>query len=147
MQGIKRKIVYVGLYESIALLCGTLGFFGFSDAGIERAGALAIFASIFAVVWNFTYNALFERWEAGRAARGRGVRRRVLHAFGFELGFLATLLPIAAWWLDISYARSLALNFALNLFFLCYTFAFTWAFDHVFGLPAAVDADPPGNRG
>ena len=40
LQGIKRKIVYVGLYESIALLCGTLGFFGFSDAGIERAGAV-----------------------------------------------------------------------------------------------------------
>ena len=140
LQGIKRKIVYVGSYEAIAFLCGTLGFFSVSDSSIERAGALAIFASIFAVSWNFGYNAVFERWETTRLTRGRGFGRRVLHAVGFEIGFLVVLLPVAAWWLDIGYVRSFMVNLGLNIFFFVYTFAFTWGFDRVFGLPDAAVA-------
>lgn len=140
LQGIKRKTVYVSIYEAIAFACGTLGFFSVSDTGIERAGALAIFASLFAVCWNFGYNALFERWEAGQHTRGRSVGRRVLHAVGFELGFMVVLLPVAAWWLEISYARSFMVNLGLNIFFFVYTFAFTWCFDRVFGLPASAAA-------
>ena len=140
LQSIKRKIVYVGAYEAIAFVCGTLGFFSVSDSGVERAGALAIFASLFAVSWNFGYNALFERWEAGRQTRGRGFGRRVLHALGFEIGFLVVLLPVAAWWLEISYLRSFLVNLGLNIFFFGYTFAFTWCFDRMFGLPASAAA-------
>jgi uncharacterized membrane protein len=135
LQGTKRKITYVASYEAFAFLFGTLGFFSFSDSTLERAGALAIFASIFAVSWNFAYNAMFERWESKRLVRGRNLGRRVLHAVGFELGFLVVLLPAAAWWLEISYLRSFTLNLGLNIFFFVYTFAFTWCFDRVFGLP------------
>ena len=103
LQGTKRKITYVATYEAIAFLLGTLGFFSFSDSSLERAGALAIFASLFAVSWNFAYNAMFESWESKRLARGRNFGRRMLHAVGFELGFLVVLLPAAAWWLDIRY--------------------------------------------
>ncbi len=140
LQGIQRKITYVATYEAIAFLLGTLSFFSFSDSSLERAGALAVFASIFAVSWNFTYNALFERWEAKSLTRGRNFGRRVLHAVGFEIGFLVVLLPVAAWWLDISYLRSFILNLGLNLFFFVYTFTFTWAFDRVFGLPTSAAA-------
>ena len=135
LQGPTRKITYVATYEVFAFLFGTLGFFSFSDSSLERAGALAVFGSLFAVSWNFVYNALFERWEAKRITRGRGFGRRVLHAVGFEIGFLVVLLPVASWWLEISYLHSFALNLGLNIFFLAYTFAFTWCFDRVFGLP------------
>ncbi len=144
LQGTKRKITYVATYEAIAFVLGTLGFFSFSDSSLERAGALAIFASLFAVSWNFAYNAMFERWESKRLARGRNFGRRMLHAVGFELGFLVVLLPAAAWWLDISYLHSFSLNLGLNIFFFVYTFAFTWCFDRVFGLPesAATPTSP-----
>ena len=137
LQGIKRKITYVATYEAIAFLFGTLGFFSFSDSSLERAGALAVFASLFAISWNFAYNAMFERWEAKSLTRGRNLSRRVLHAVGFEIGFLVVLLPVAAWWLDISYLRSFIVNLGLNIFFFVYTFTFTWAFDRVFGLPTS----------
>jgi uncharacterized membrane protein len=137
LQGTKRKITYVAAYEAIAFLFGTLGFFSFSESSLERAGALAVFASLFAVCWNFAYNAMFERWETQSPTRGRGLGRRFLHAVGFELGFLVVLLPTAAWWLDISYLRSFTVNLGLNIFFFVYTFAFTWCFDRVFGLPAS----------
>jgi uncharacterized membrane protein len=137
LQGTKRKITYVTTYEAFAFVFGTLGFFGFSESSLERAGSLAFFGSVFAVSWNFTYNALFERWESKRLTRGRGFARRVLHAMGFEAGFLLVLMPAAAWWLEISYLHSFALNLGLNFFFLFYTFAFTWCFDRVFGLPTS----------
>jgi uncharacterized membrane protein len=137
LQGPKRKVTYVATYEALAFLFGTLGFFSFSDSSLERASALAVFGSLFAVSWNFVYNTMFERWEAKRLTRGRGFGRRVLHAVGFEIGFLVVLLPIAAWWLEISYLHSFALNLGLNIFFFGYTFAFTWCFDWVFGLPAS----------
>ncbi len=140
LQGTQRKVTYVAIYEAIAFLCGTLGFFGFSDSTLERASALAVFASLFAVAWNFSYNAMFERWESKRLTRGRGFGRRVLHAVGFEMGFLVVLMPAAAWWLDISYLRSFTVNLGLNVFFFVYTFAFTWYFDWVFGLPASAAA-------
>lgn len=137
LEGTRRRVVYVALYETFALFFGTLGFLSVSDAGVARAGALSVFASVFAVVWNLGYNTAFERWEAGRATRGRGLGRRIIHAVGFECGFMAVLLPVAAWWLSITWLESFMVNLALNLFFLFYTFAFTWAFDRVFGLPAS----------
>ena len=143
LQGTKRKFTYVATYETIAFLLGTLGFFSFSDSSLERAGALAIFASLFAVSWNFAYNAMFERWESKRLVRGRNLGRRVLHAVGFELGFLVVLMPAAAWWLDISYLHSFSLNLGLNIFFFVYTFAFTWCFDRVFGLPESAATPTP----
>jgi uncharacterized membrane protein len=143
LQGLKRKIVYVSIYEAIAFVCATVGFVSGSDTQVATASVLSVFAAIFAVAWNFTYNWLFERWEAGRAARGRGGLRRLAHAIGFELGFIVVLMPAAAWWLDISYARSFVINLSLNIFFFFYTMGFTWAFDRVFGLPDSAKERTP----
>jgi hypothetical protein len=89
LQGSKRKVTYVASYEAIAFLFGTLGFLSFTDSSLERAGALAVFASIFAVSWNFVYNAMFERWEASRITRGRNFSRR---------GCTRWALSSAFWW-------------------------------------------------
>lgn len=67
--------------------------------------------------------------------RGRSLKRRAAHAMGFELGFVFMLVPLFAWWLDITLWHALVLDVGLALLFLVYTFAFNWAFDKVFGLP------------
>jgi uncharacterized membrane protein len=56
---------------------------------------------------------------------------------GFEAGLIALLVPLIAWWFDISLMQALVLDLGLVVFFLCYTFTFSWAFDRVFGLPDA----------
>jgi uncharacterized membrane protein len=93
--------------------------------------------SVIAVVWNLVYNTLFERWEARQTVRGRSFQRRAAHAIGFELGFIVSLVPLFAWWLDIGFWHALVLDLGLSLFFLVYTFAFNLGFDKVFGLPAS----------
>jgi uncharacterized membrane protein len=77
--------------------------------------------------------------------RGRSLARRAAHAIGFEGGLVVTLVPLFAWWLDITLWHALMLDLGLLLFFLGYTFVFNWAFDQVFGLPAS--ALPVGEQG
>jgi uncharacterized membrane protein len=140
MQGVKRRVVYISLYEAIAIAVAGTALALLSGQGAGASGAAAVMASVIAVVWNLCFNALFERWEARQAVRGRSVRRRIAHAIGFEGGLVAFLVPMFAWWLDVSLWQALVMDLGLVVFFLVYTFVFNWAFDAVFGLPASAAA-------
>lgn len=137
MQGPIRRVVYISLYEGIAIAVTTLGLAAFSDQGLGHAGVLSVMASAIAIVWNLVFNWLFERWESRQAVRGRSLARRIAHAIGFEGGLIFFLVPAIAWWLGISLWQALVLDLGLVVFFLVYTFVFNWAFDAVFGLPAS----------
>ena len=145
MQGIRRRIVYVTLYELIAIAATSVGLAALSDSSLARAGVAGLASSAVAIVWNVVFNTLFERWEARQTVRGRSLARRAAHAIGFEGGLVVTLVPLFAWWLDITLWHALMLDLCLLLFFLGYTFVFNWAFDQVFGLPAS--ALPVGEQG
>ena len=123
LQGPWRRVLYVALYEGIAIAVVTLP----SVAGAESVGSasgVAVGSSLIAVVWNLVFNALFERWEARQAVRGRSLRRRIAHAVGFEGGLVFILVPLFAWWFDVSLWQALVMDLGLVVFFLCYTFAF-----------------------
>ena len=137
MQGVKRRVVYISLYEGIAIVATSFGLAAMSGQGLGHSGALAVIASAIAVVWNLAFNAIFERWESRQAVRGRSVRRRVAHAIGFEGGLVAFLVPTIAGWLGIGLLEALLMDLGLVVFFLVYTFVFNWAFDALFGLPAS----------
>ncbi len=144
MQGIKRKVVYITLYEIIAISMSTIGLALLSGSGMSHASVAAVAASAIAVVWNLVYNTLFERWEARQAKRGRSIARRVAHAVGFEGGLVITLVPLFAWWLDISLWQAFVLDLGLIVFFLVYTFVFNLLFDRIFGLPSSAQPAPQG---
>ena len=137
LQGIKRRVLYVTLYELIAIGAATLGLALLSGQGMAHSGVLAVAASVIAVLWNLAFNWMFERWESRQVQRGRTVARRIAHALGFEGGLVLALVPLMAWWFDISLWQALVMDFGLIVFFLCYTFVFNWVFDQVFGLPAS----------
>src|SRR5688572_30775820 len=138
MQGIKRRIVYVGLYEVLVIGLSTLLLKWMSDAGASDALGIAIAASAIAIVWNLVFNYGFERWEAKRQLQTRDLLNRSLHALGFEGGLLVLSVPLLMWWLDISLLQAVVMDFGLLVFFLFYTFIFNWVFDAVFGLPSAL---------
>jgi uncharacterized membrane protein len=137
MQGLKRKLVYVTLYEAIAIGVCSVAFAVWSGQGLWRASALSVAASAVAVVWNLAFNTVFEAWERRQSVRGRSLARRLVHALGFEGGLVLLLVPLIAWWLDIGLWQALMMDLALVLFFLVYTFVFNWSFDRAFGLPAS----------
>jgi uncharacterized membrane protein len=137
MQGIKRKIVYVALYELFAILFTTVGLTLLSDQKAAHASVAAVASTLVAIVWNMLYNSAFEWWEARQATRGRGVWRRVAHAIGFEGGLVVMLVPLFAWWLQVSLWHAFVVDLGLIVFFLAYTFVYNLCFDRVFGLPAS----------
>jgi uncharacterized membrane protein len=137
LQGPWRRVIYVTLYELIAIAAATLGLAALTGQGAGHSSVVAVAASAIAVVWNLLFNWAFERWEARQVVRGRSVRRRIAHAIGFEGGLVFTLVPLFAWWFDVSLWQAFVMDLALIVFFLCYTFVFNWGFDRVFGLPAS----------
>ena len=137
LHGVRRRVVYVSIYELIAIAVATLGLAQFSSQGVGHAGVMAVVSSGIAVAWNFVFNTFCERWEARQVVRGRSLRRRVAHAVGFEGGLVFTLVPLFAWWFEITLWQALVMDLGLVVFFLCYTFVFNWSFDQVFGLPAS----------
>ena len=142
LQGIRRRVVYVTLYELIAIVVATFGLTALTGQNASHASVASVAASVIAVLWNIGFNWAFERWESRQAVRGRSVKRRIAHAIGFEGGLVFTLVPLFAWWFNVSLWQAFVMDLALIVFFLCYTFVFNWAFDRVFGLPASAMAVP-----
>lgn len=137
MSPVTRRVVYLVIYEALAIAIVTLGLSFASGQAAEHTGVAAVGSSIIAVVWNFAFNTAFEVWETRQVVRGRSLKRRVAHAVLFEAGLVIMLVPLFAWWLEMSLLDAFILDIGLTLFFLVYTFLYNLGFDTVFGLPAS----------
>jgi Predicted membrane protein len=124
MQGVKRKLVYVTAYELIGMTISALGLALLSGHAPSSTGPLAVVITTLAVSWNFIYNYLFEWWESRQASRTRTLKRRILHAVGFQLTLVVYLIPLIAWWMGITLWQALLLDMALIVIIPCYTFLF-----------------------
>ncbi len=132
-----RRVVQALLYEAgaIAFVAPVLGFA--FDEPMSSALLLSFAMSTVALVWNYIFNFFFERWEARQVVKGRSPLRRLAHGLGFEGGLVLWLVPLMAWWLDISLLEAFIADLGVLAFFFVYAIGFTWAFDRVFGLPAS----------
>lgn len=137
MHGWKRRLIYVTVYEAIAIIVTTIGIAALYGVGGAHAGALSVISSAIAMGWNAIYNVGFEAWEARRGVSGRPLSMRIAHAVGFEGGLALILVPVVAWWMGVGLVEALVLDLGLLTFFLVYTFVFNTAFDRIFGLPAS----------
>jgi uncharacterized membrane protein len=132
-----RRVVQAVLYEALALAFVAPMLSWLFGRSAWSTLALTLLMSSIALAWNYVFNALFERWEAKQAERGRNWKRRALHGLGFEGGLALMLVPVMSLWLDISLWQALVADIGILLFFLVYTVVFTWCFDRIFGLPAS----------
>ncbi|PND40212.1 hypothetical protein C1O66_02180 [Paucibacter aquatile] len=136
----QRRVLQALLYEAIAVaMVGPAVAWMFATS-LQSSALLALAMSSIALAWNYVFNALFERWEARQTVKGRSLGRRLLHGIGFEGGLVLFLVPLMAWWLDISLLEALIADLAILAFFFVYAIVFTWAFDRVFGLPESAKA-------
>ena len=136
----RRRVLQAVLYEAIAVaVVAPVLTFVFDEPPLSSV-VLTLLMSAIATAWNFGFNAVFERWEARQSVKGRSWQRRVAHGLGFELGLSLFLIPLLAFWMDITLWQALVADAGLLVFFLCYTVVFTWAFDRVFGLPQSAQA-------
>ncbi len=129
-KSVRERFLHALVFELLAIaLCAPLGawLLGYS---LAHMGALTLMISLLAMSWNMLFNALFDRAQR-RMGFARTLWARALHATLFEIGLLLSVVPLAAWWLDISLWAAFVLDIGIVLFFLPYTFAFNWAYDHL----------------
>lgn len=137
MQGLKRRIVYVSSYEIIGMVISSVGLALLAGDSVEHTGPLSVMITTIAVTWNFIYNILYEKWEARQESKLRTVKRRIAHAIGFQITLVMFLIPLIAWWMNISLVAAFWLDVAFIIIIPIYTFIFNWTFDKLFGLPAS----------
>lgn len=135
MQGIKRRVIHTLSFEVIALIIAVPLFTWVLGTGLKHIGIMTLVMSLIAMIWNMSFNKLFELWEARQRSQHRTIKRRVMHALCFEGGLLVATLPLIAWWMQMSIWQALLTDLGFMLFFLIYGFVFNWSFDRVFGLP------------
>jgi uncharacterized membrane protein len=130
------RIRHAVSFEVIGIIIATpLAAFAFHLPGGDSAVIVVASATV-AMLWNYVYNLGFDhamqRLTGGTA---KTTRIRVAHAVLFELGLLMIMLPLVAWYLQISIWQALVMDIALALFYMGYAFVFNWGYDRVFPLP------------
>lgn len=136
MQGTKRRVTYVFFYEVFSFFICAMVLAVLSDTSISHTGPLSILIAVIAVTINYFYNYVFEMWEKKQISKKRTVMRRVVHAIGFQIVLVMILIPLIAWWMQISLIKAFLLDFSLMVLIPCYTFVYNYLFDHIFGLPS-----------
>jgi uncharacterized membrane protein len=135
MSPVFRKVLYAVSFEVIGILVAGATLMLLAKSDPARSFSLSFLAATIAMVWSYGFNSLFEAWEARQPRRGRSKTQRAIHAVLFEGGLVAILLPLTAWWLQVSLWTALFLEGWLIAVFILYTYLFTWAFDLLFGPP------------
>jgi len=127
-KSLSERLVHALTFELTAIaICAPLVSWVLGMS-LVHVGALTALVSLIAIAWNVVFNALFDRVER-RLGLARNLALRIVHAATFELGLIALVLPLAAWWLEISLLEALLLDLGILLFFLPYTFFFNLAYD------------------
>lgn len=123
-----ERIVHAVGFEAIAIaICAPIGAW-LLDRSLLQMGSLTIMLSTVAMLWNMTYNTVFDRlWPTSRVVRNLKVR--IFHALGFEGGFIVIGLPLVALVMNMSLAQAFMLEIGFFLFFLPYTLCYNWVYD------------------
>ena len=125
---LKERLFHALLFEFIALAICAPTLAWIMDQPLAHMGVLTLMFSLVATLWNMVYNALFDRVQR-RLGFVRTLPMRILHASLFEAGLVVMLVPLAAWWLNVSLLEAFILDIGLLLFFLPYTVVFNWVYD------------------
>lgn len=132
---VKRRIVYVTIFEILAILLSTFILMLLSGGDAMQSLPVAVIISSAAVIWNFVYNSIFERLEQRWQITERTLIVRSVHALGFEGGLVLICLPLYMLWYGVGLWVAFTMEAALLVFFFIYTFVFTLIFDKTFTLP------------
>jgi uncharacterized membrane protein len=116
------------IFEVLAIIISAPLLVWLMDVSMAHAGLLTLMISMLAMTWNVIFNALFDKIER-RLGLVRTFRVRAVHAVAFEAGLILSVVPLAAWWLNISLLDAFLLDIGVVLFFLPYTFLFNLGYD------------------
>ena len=125
-----ERIFHAVLFESLIILLSLICLKFLTDHDTIELTTLLILISLIAVVWNFIFNWVFDRYFTGKRAE-RTLLLRCFHSIAFELGLLCVTLPLIMFWLDMDFLNAVLLDVGMTIFILIYTFIFNLCYDNV----------------
>ena len=129
-RSLHERFFHAITFEVIAIIISTPIFAFIMSTSISDMGVLSIMISLIAMLTNCLYNYVFDLAQR-RMGFERTLKIRLLHAVLFEVSLIVVLVPIAAWWLDLSLLKAFMLDFCFTLFFLPYSFIYNYTYDHI----------------
>lgn len=133
MRSFPDRVRHALMFEIVGLAIFTPGAAIIFDQPVMDMGVIGLISATVATLWNFLYNIGFD--HAMNRITG-SVRKtipiRIIHTLLFEAGLVIALIPMIAWYLDISIIDALIMDLAIVLFYLVYAFFFNIAYDHIF---------------
>ncbi|MCL1126554.1 PACE efflux transporter [Shewanella surugensis] len=125
---IKSRIFHAVLFECIALMILIPASYLLTEKGSVSMSLVMAGLSLFAVIWNYVYNLIFD-WKFGYDRLSRTLFIRIIHSCGFETGLILLTLPVVAYVLTISLGSAFLLEAAFFIFFFIYAIIFNWLYD------------------
>mgnify|MGYP001948152356 CR=1 FL=1 len=127
-RSVKERIFHGVLFEVLAIGIATPLASWLTGESLFDMGILSAVISLMAILWNMTFNWLFDTLQRRHQFR-RSIGVRVIHACCFELGLIIMAVPFIAWWIDASLVHAFIIDIGLILFFLPYSFFFNLGYD------------------
>lgn len=126
----KERVVHSVLFEFMLVVLFTLVLKFVTTSGTTTAFSLAMTITIVAVIWNFIYNWIFDKYVTG-PREDRTLKIRSIHAMLFEIGLLLPTLPIISYYLQIGFIDAFILDIGFVLFVLVFTVFYNYIYDRV----------------
>src|SRR5690554_64028 len=127
-RSVKERLFHGVLFEVLAIGIATPLAAWLTGKSLTTMGILSAVISLMALIWNMTFNWLFDTLQR-RYQFERGIGMRIIHACAFEIGLVIMAVPFIAWWIDATLWHALVIDIGLILFFLPYTFFFNLFYD------------------
>ncbi|SON49902.1 PACE efflux transporter [Vibrio tapetis] len=125
-----ERIFHAVLFEVLAVSLSILGLALFTNHDTTALSGTMIVVATIAMVWNFIYNWIFDRFFTGEKTH-RTISLRVFHVVLFELGLLVATVPVMAYLLNVNLWQAFMMDIGVTAFITIYAFTFNWVYDNV----------------
>ncbi|TDQ59506.1 putative membrane protein [Mesocricetibacter intestinalis] len=126
----KERIFHAALFELILIVLSVIGLAWLTEHDSRDLLHMTVIISLIAMLWNFIFNWIFDRFFTG-ARENRRLTLRLFHAVAFEGGLLIFTIPFIAYMLQVDWLTAFVMDIGLTLAVLVYTVIFNWIYDHL----------------
>ena len=124
----KERLIHSILFEIMLITIFTFVLKCITNQGTSKVFILVISLSIIAVVWNFIFNFIFDKYVIGDREK-RTLKIRSIHAILFEIGLILPTLPLIAFSLKIGLIEAFLMDICFIIFVLIFTVVYNYIYD------------------
>ncbi|MBU3015844.1 PACE efflux transporter [Poseidonibacter lekithochrous] len=124
----KERWIHAIIYEIMLIIIFTFVLQYITSHAMSRVLTLVILLSSIAVVWNFIFNWIFDKYAIG-AREKRTFKTRFIHAILFEIGLILPTIPVIAYFLKIALLEAFIMDIGFIVFVLIFTIIYNYIYD------------------